>query len=312
MSVFTPLTLAEVSDWLAHFAVGQAQSLKGIAAGITNTNYFVTTDQARYVLTIFEKNDFDELPYFANLMAHLATHGVPCPAPIADKAGVALQRIKGKPALMVSCLRGQDVVQPNITQCQAVAATLANMHIAGLSFHEQSHNQRGQGWRSLTAQQVMPKLSAEQQALLQSELDYQHGLDLTKLPHGVIHGDLFRDNVLFDGDTLGGFIDFYYACHDVLAYDVAIAVNEWCIEADGGFNPHKLAAFLNAYQTLRPFEPQEHQLWIALLRRAALRFWLSRLYDYHFPVAGELTHAKDPMHFETILRNRIQLAAGYN
>lgn len=306
MSVFTTLHPEDVRDWLTQFNVGQFQSLKGIAAGITNTNYFVTTDSARYVLTIFEKNDFDELPYFVNLMAHLAQHGVPCPAPIMDKQGTALHRLKGKPALMVSCLQGQDISAPNIAQCQAVATTLASMHLAGLSFHQQSHNQRGQGWRTMTAQQVMPKLSAVQQVLLQTELDYQHGLDLTQLPHGVIHGDLFRDNVLFDGDMLGGFIDFYYACHDVLAYDVAIAANEWCIRADGSFDAVKRDAFLAAYQAVRPFEAAEQQHWQALLRRAALRFWLSRLYDDHFPVAGELTHAKDPKHFEQILRQRIQ------
>jgi len=126
------------------------------------------------------------------------------------------------------------------------------------------------------------------------------------LPHGVIHGDLFRDNVLFEEDQLGGFIDFYYACHDVLAYDVAIAVNEWCIEEDGRFDVVKRDAFLQAYQAVRPFEQAEQQQWQALLRRAALRFWLSRLYDYHFPVEGELTHAKDPMHFERILKYRKQ------
>jgi homoserine kinase type II len=144
--------------------------------------------------------------------------------------------------------------------------------------------------------------------LLKQELDYQHGLDLTMLPHGVIHGDLFRDNVLFDGDQLGGFIDFYYACHDVLAYDVAVAANEWCVEEDGRFNIEKLNAFLAAYQAVRPFEPAETECWVALLRRAALRFWLSRLYDFHFPQEGELTHAKDPMHFENILRDRLTMA----
>jgi homoserine kinase type II len=144
--------------------------------------------------------------------------------------------------------------------------------------------------------------------LLKQELDYQHGLDLTMLPHGVIHGDLFRDNVLFDGDQLGGFIDFYYACHDVLAYDVAVAANEWCVEEDGRFNIEKLNAFLAAYQAVRAFEPAEAECWVALLRRAALRFWLSRLYDFHFPQEGELTHAKDPMHFENILRDRLTMA----
>lgn len=304
MSVFTTLSLDEVRLWLAPFNVGELQTLRGIAAGITNTNYFVETSESRFVLTVFEKNDFDELPYFVHLMTHLSQHGIQCPSPIVDKDGVALHRIHGKPALMVSCLRGSDVSQPNLTQIEAVAQTLARMHLAGMSFHEQSHNQRGQGWRVMTAQQVMPKLAPVQQHLLQEELQFQHGLDLSGLPHGVIHGDLFRDNVLFDGNVLGGFIDFYYACHDVLAYDVAIAVNEWCVDANGAFVDDKLAVFMNAYHAVRPFTAEEKSFWPALLRRAALRFWLSRLYDFYYPVAGELTHAKDPAHFERVLLNR--------
>lgn len=307
MSVFTTLSLQEVSDWLATFQLGELVSLKGIAAGITNTNYFVQTTQQRYVLTVFEKNDFDELPYFVDLMTHLSQHGILCPSPVADKNGVALRRLHGKPALMVSCLKGQDTAHPNLAQCVAVATTLAKMHVAGQTFKGYSHNQRGQGWRVMTAQQVMPKLDAEQQDLLQTELDFQHSLDLTPLPHGVIHGDLFRDNVLFDGDALGGFIDFYYACQDVLVYDLAIAVNEWCIQDDGSLNTETLQAFLSAYQAVRPLTVEEKALWQALLRRAALRFWLSRLYDFHFPMAGELTHAKDPKHFERILRQRMTL-----
>lgn len=304
MSVFTTLSLDEVRLWLAPFNVGELQTLRGIAAGITNTNYFVETTESRFVLTVFEKNDFDELPYFVQLMTHLSQHGIQCPSPIVDKDGVALHRIHGKPALMVSCLRGSDVSQPNLTQIEAVAQTLARMHLAGMAFHEQSHNQRGQGWRVMTAQQVMPKLAPVQQHLLQEELQFQHGLDLSGLPHGVIHGDLFRDNVLFDGNVLGGFIDFYYACHDVLAYDVAIAVNEWCVDANGAFVDNKLAVFMNAYHAVRPFTAEEKSFWPALLRRAALRFWLSRLYDFYYPVAGELTHAKDPAHFERVLLNR--------
>ena len=308
MSVFTTLSLEEVRHWLAPFNVGELQSLRGIAAGITNTNYFVETSEARYVLTVFEKNDFDDLPYFVHLMTHLSQHGVLCPRPVVDRNGVALHRIHGKPALMVSCLKGSDVSDPNLAQIEAVALTLARMHLAGLEFHEQSHNQRGQGWRVMTAQQVMPKLASAQQALLQEELEFQHGLDLSGLPHGVIHGDLFRDNVLFDGDSLGGFIDFYYACHDVLAYDVAIAVNEWCVDANGVFADEKLAVFMNAYQSVRAFTSAEKTHWPALLRRAALRFWLSRLYDFYYPVAGELTHAKDPAHFEHILLGRKALS----
>ncbi len=309
MSVFTTLTLDEVHAWLRDFSIGDITELRGIAAGITNTNYFVITEKNRYVLTIFEKNTLEELPYFVNLMTHLAAHGVPCPAPIADINGVALHALKGKPALMVSCLKGKDVATPNLAQVVEVALTLAKLHVAGGSFKQVSFNQRGQAWFAATTQKVLPTLNLQEQALLQSELAYQLTLNTSLLPQGVIHGDLFRDNVLFDDDTLGGFIDFYYACNDVLAYDLAIAVNEWCLHHNGAdlgnIDTEKVDAFLSAYQSVRPLTSLELTCWPALLRRAALRFWLSRLHDFHFPQLGEITHAKDPNHFKSILQARI-------
>lgn len=311
MSVFTTLTLDEVRAWTRDFTIGEVIELRGIAAGITNTNYFVITQNSRYVLTIFEKNNVEDLPYFVHLMAHLAAHGVPCPTPIADKNGIALHALKGKPALMVSCLQGKDVATPNLAQVREVALTLAKLHLAGESFKQVSHNQRGQNWFMATTQKVLAKLNPQEQALLQSELSFQQALDTSQLPHGVIHGDLFRDNVLFDGDALGGFIDFYYACNDVLIYDVAIALNEWCLHHNGAdlgnIDDEKVDAFLSAYQSVRPFTAAEKTVWPSLLRRAALRFWLSRLYDFYFPIEGEITHAKDPNHFKSILQARIAL-----
>ncbi len=309
MSVFTTLTLDEVRAWLRDFTIGEVVDLRGIAAGITNTNYFVISQHSRYVLTIFEKNNLEELPYFVNLMTHLATSGIPCPTPIPDKNGVALHVLKGKPALIVSCLAGKDVATPNLEQVKQVALTLANMHVVSSSFKQTSHNQRGQDWFEQTAQKVLPKLNSSEQALLKKELKYQYELDTSHLPRGVIHGDLFRDNVLFDGDKIGGFIDFYYACQDVLLYDVAIAVNEWCLHHNGAdlgnIDTEKVDVFLSAYQRVRVFSAAEFDLWPALLRRAALRFWLSRLYDFYFPQMGEITHAKDPNHFKSILQARI-------
>lgn len=309
MSVFTTLNLEEVRTWLRDFDIDEIIELRGIAAGITNTNYFVITQNNRYVLTIFEHNKLEELPYFVDLMTHLAKHNVPCPTPITDKNGLALHVLKGKPALMVSCLKGSDISNPSVAQCAQVAKTLAQMHIAGNDFVKKPHNQLGRDWRDATAQQVMPKLEPDEQTLLKAELDFQETLDLSKLPHSVVHGDLFRDNVLFDGDNLGGFIDFYYACDDSQAYDVAIAVNDWCVLQDGSFDDVKLNAFLSAYQAVRPFTAAENTSWHALLRSAALRFWLSRLFDFYYPATGELTHAKDPNHFKRILLNRIQLAS---
>ncbi len=304
MSVFTTLTLSEAQTCLRDYSIGEITELKGIAAGITNTNYFVITTNARYVLTIFEANRFEDLPYFVALMTHLAEHDIPCPAPIVDKNGKALQVIKDKPALLVTCLKGRDVKTPDTEQCAQVGRVLAKMHLAGESFNLTSSNQRDDEWRNYTAALVMDKLSPEDQSLLRQALAFQNQLDLSSLPKGVIHGDLFRDNVLFDGAELGGFIDFYYACYDVLAYDVAIAVNDWCLTNTGEFDEPRLNAFMQAYTEVRPFNDAEKNVWQGLLSIAALRFWLSRLYDLHFPAEGELTHAKDPDYFKQILLKR--------
>ena len=304
MSVFTTLTLAEAQMFLRDFAIGEIVALKGIAAGITNTNYFVLTADSKYVLTIFEENQMEDLPYFVDLMTHLAQKNVLCPNPIFDKNGVSLHALKGKPVLMVSCLRGTDIEAPSVDQCAQVGRALAQMHLAGQDFKHKSHNLRGADWRIATAEKVLDKLSKGDQNLLNQIMDFQAKFDVSTLPHGVIHGDLFCDNVLFDGEKLGGFIDFYYACDDVLALDVAVAVNDWCLAENGEFDESKLNAFMQAYSEIRPFNAAEQQAWQGLLCIAALRFWLSRLYDWHFPLAGELTHKKDPNHFIQILLRR--------
>ena len=313
MSVFTHVEFSELKLWLQALGfsetIGNLVELKGIAAGITNTNYFVTTElngqKNRFVLTIFEKNAFDELPYFVELMTHLAAHQVLCPTPITNKNGLALAELQGKPALLVSCLKGSDIELPTTEHCAQVGRVLAEMHLASQSFTKLSKNQRGLDWRIATAKQVIDKLSVEDQALLTQELAFQARLDLSNLPRGVIHGDLFRDNVLFDGEQLGGFIDFYYACDDILAYDVAIAVNDWCMTDAGKFDEPRLNALMIAYTAVRPFNEIEQHAWRGLLRIAALRFWLSRLYDWHYPQAGELTHAKDTEHFKRMLMHYI-------
>jgi homoserine kinase type II len=306
MSVFTTITLSEVQSWLRDFSIGEITELKGIAAGVTNTNYFVMTADNKYVLTIFEENEMADLPYFVDLMTHLVKHGVPCPTPIFDKQGISLHLLKNKPALLVSCLSGKDTETPSVDQCAQVGRALAQMHIAGQSFKHVSHNLRDADWHAATASKVMEKLSAADQNLLKQILEFQKNFDLSLLPHGVIHGDLFRDNVLFDGEKLGGFIDFYYACNDVLAFDVAVAVNDWCTIETGEFDEPRLNAFMQAYTTIRPFSEAEQQAWQGLLCIAALRFWLSRLYDWYFPHEGELTHAKDPEYFKRILQRRAQ------
>jgi len=311
MSVFTTVTPQQLQDWLRDYAIGELVELKGISSGITNTNYFVTTTQDRFVLTLFEHNTIDELPYFIDLMSHLATHDIPCPKPICSQSGTSLHMLNGKPAVLISCLKGRDVTVPNIAQCAEVGAVLARMHLAGQSFANDSaygdhRNPRDAEWRIHTAEKVMPHLSADDQQLLKDTLAFQQAFDTATLPRGVVHADLFRDNVLFDGDRIGGLIDFYYACHDVLAYDLAIAVNDWCVQADGRLDASRLNAMLQAYQAIRPFTKAEELAWNSLLRIAALRFWLSRLYDQIYPQAGELTHAKDPDHFKNILKLRTE------
>jgi len=306
MSVFTTVTPDQLRLWLQNYALGALVDLKGIASGITNTNYFVTTETGRYVLTLFEKNTAEELPYFLDLMAHLAKHGILCPQPVANNAGEFMGSLNDKPAALVSCLRGASIEQPDPHHCAEVGAFLARMHLAGGSYPAIMENPRGPHWWNVTAQSVLPLIDGAERELLVAELVYQAQFKHLELPRGVIHADLFRDNVLFDGDRLGGAIDFYYACNDVLAYDLAITVNDWCVNADGSLDEARLQAMLGAYHAQRPLSDAERAAWPALLRAGALRFWLSRLYDFHFPKPGEMTHAKDPGHFRRVLESRIR------
>ncbi len=306
MAVFTSITEAELSAWLRDYSLGQLLDLQGIASGIENTNYFVTTSNGRFVLTLFEKLTAAELPFYLNLMAHLARHGIPCPAPVANRHERFLGTLNGKPACIVSRLTGASLTRPEAGQCAAVGAMLGQMHLAGQSFAERMDNPRGAAWRAATAPQVRRFLSAEDATLLDGEVAFhaQHPLD-HRVPQGVIHADLFRDNVLFDGARVGGLIDFYFACNGSLLYDVAITVNDWCMNADGMLDAARTRAFLRAYHEVRAFVPQEAEMWAIALRVAALRFWLSRLYDLHLPRDGEIVNAHDPEQFKRILKNHV-------
>lgn len=306
MSVFTTVTEPQLEEWLQAYPLGKLQQLQGIASGVTNTNYFVTTDTGRYVLTLFEKNAVEELPYFLDLMAHFATHEIPCPLPVKRHDGETLGMLSGKPAALVSCLRGKSLEHPTAQHCAQIGEVLACMHLAGASFPLKMQNPRGAAWRTQTAATLMPVLQPDEQVLLQNELAYQATLALDDLPTGVIHADLFRDNVLFDGDQLGGLIDFYYACNDALLYDLAIAVNDWCVDAHGCVIPALADALMQAYQQHRLLTEKEQAVWTGMLRIAAMRFWLSRLQDHYFPQDGELIHAKDPRHFQRILQCHLQ------
>jgi homoserine kinase type II len=305
MSVFTSVTPEQLSAWLNNYQIGSLVELEGIEAGIENTNYFVTTTQGRFVLTLFEKLTVHELPFYLKLMAHLADHGIPCPHPVANLSGDFLGELNGKPASLVSFLAGKDLKNPTTDQCAQAGAILATLHHAAQTYPQQMDNPRGPRWWKAAMPQIIPFLPSQDASLLREEVRFQSLYRFSDLPRGVVHADLFRDNVLFDRGRIAGIIDFYFACNDALLYDIAIAVNDWCMTEGGGLDPAQSRAFLDAYGEVRRFTAIERGAWPVMLRAAALRFWVSRLYDLHLPRPGELTHAKNPDHFREILRSRI-------
>jgi homoserine kinase type II len=309
MSVFTTVTPEQLSAWLKAYSIGTLVLLEGIAAGIENTNYFVTTTRGRYVLTLFERLPAANLPYYLDLMAHLSRHGIPCPAPVASGQGRYAGELNGKPAALVTCVPGADLEQVSAAHCATLGNLLARMHLAGAGYRTEMPNPRGPQWWKKAANDVRPFLAADTAALLAREVDFQLSHRHTDLPRGVIHADLFRDNVLWQDDQISGVIDFYFACNDVLLYDIAIAVNDWCIAPDAGIDLHTAAALLEAYHRVRPLTPAERNAWPMMLRAGALRFWLSRLYDLHLPRTGILTHAKDPGHFQRMLEQHAENAS---
>lgn len=309
MSVYTPVEQHELVSFLADYDLGKLENFQGISAGIENTNYFVTTSSQSLVLTLFESLGVDELPYFLELMAFLAEHGIPSAHPIADHQGQYLRTLNNRPAALVQRLTGASVIEPNTAQCQAIGKALGLMHSAVKEFSAVRDNTRGPHWWHETLNALRANIGGQDLQLLEEELTFQAHARHAELPRGVIHADLFRDNALFDGDTLAGVIDFYYACNDVLLYDVAVTLNDWCSQPDGRLHEQKSRALLRAYQVERPLLEAERLAWPVLLRAAALRFWLSRLYDLHFPREGEITHTKDPDVFKQILLQRKAHAA---
>ncbi|RJX33525.1 MAG: homoserine kinase [Oxalobacter sp.] len=310
MAVFTPVSLDDLTSWITQFPLGRALAIRGIASGIENSNFFITTEKGEYVLTIFEKLSFEQLPFYLKLMRHLAQRDVLVPAPIANDKGDIVNVLHGKPASIVTKLQGQWQLHPSPVHCAAVGGMLAKMHLAAQDFPMFQPNLRGIEWRRETAPVVAPYLSPDNQALLRDEMAFQDGFAASdvyrQLAVGPIHADLFRNNVMFDGDRLTGFFDFYFAGCDTWLFDVAVTVNDWCIDlATGALDMPRTRAMLDAYHAVRPFTVNEQAAWQALLRAAALRFWLSRLYDFHLPRDAEMLTPHDPAHFERVLRLRI-------
>ncbi len=317
MAVYTEVSEAEASALLRQLQLGELTSLKGCAGGIENTNYFATTTQGGqphdYVLTLFERLTFEQLPFYLKLMKHLAQRGIAVPEPMANAKGALVFDVKGKPAAVVHKLRGKSELAPSPEHCAQVGAMLARMHLAGRDFELNQPNLRGLNWWNETVPVVLPYVSAHQSALLTQELAYQNHVaaqsSYTALPRGPIHADLFRDNVMFDSvagaPRLSGFFDFYFAGIDTWLFDLAVALNDWCIDLATGTHDQQRAHHLIAsYEAQRPLSAVERDLLPALLRAAALRFWLSRLWDFYLPRQASMLQAHDPAHFERVLRQR--------
>ena len=317
MAVYTEVADDELTRFVASYGIGTVLSSKGIAEGVENSNFLIQTDQGRFILTLYEKRvDPNDLPFFLGLMEHLASRGISCPLPVKNRAGEALGTLAGRPAAIVTFLDGMWVRRPSAAHCAGVGEALARFHLAGADFAIHRPNALTlPSWRPLfersgpRANEVAPGLVAD----IEAELDHLEATWPSDLPAGVIHADLFPDNVFFIGDRLSGLIDFYFACNDFFAYDVAVCLNSWCFEQDLSFNLTKGRAMLAAYERVRPLTARERALLPLLCRGSALRFLLTRLYDWLNVPPGALVKPKDPVEYLRKLRfhRTIDDAAGY-
>ena len=309
MAVFTEVSFDEAARLVEGLGIGALSHLEPCAGGIENTNYFADTGAGRYVLTVFERLSAEELPFYLGLMKHLADAGLPVPGPHADASGSLLLALKGKPAAVVDRLPGQHHLAPDAADCASVGTMLAGIHLAATDFALVQPNLRGLDWWTATVPAVLPHLEPRLAELMRDELAYQQHVAETPayaaLPRGAIHGDLFRDNVMFDGHILAGVFDFYFAGVDCLLFDVAVALNDWCIDLESGrLVEERAEALVEAYGSVRPLESAELRLLPALMRAAAFRFWLSRSWDVWLPREAMLLKAHDPGHFERVLLQR--------
>ena len=319
MAVFTEVSESKAQELLTQLQLGDLVELQGIQGGIENTNYFLTSSVGTYVLTLFERLTHQQLPFYLHLMKHLAHHGIPVPDPVANSDGDILLTLEGKPAAVVNRLIGSSELAPTPQHCHAVGDMLARMHLAGKDYNRHQPNLRGLAWWNQTVPVVLPFLSNAQNSLIQSELAFQNHVAQSSayaaLPRGPVHADLFRDNVMFEGIgdalQLTGFFDFYFAGVDTWLFDLAVCLNDWCIDIDSGaLHVDKTAALLAAYQKVRPLIGAERQLLNPMLRAGALRFWTSRLWDFHLPREASMLTPHDPTHFERVLRQRVAHSIG--
>ncbi|WP_127089899.1 homoserine kinase [Aquabacter cavernae] len=307
MAVYTDVTSAQLEEFLSRYDMGTLVSYHGIAEGVENSNFLLQTTTGSYILTLYEKRVAPrDLPFFVGLMRHLAQKGISCPQPVAARDGTALGELSGRPAAIVTFLKGVSVRRPAVTHCAQLGTALAKLHLAGADFTQLSRPNALSvaGWRPLFeaagagADTVAPGLAdtiAGELADLEAEWP-------AHLPAGVIHADLFPDNAFFLDDSLSGIIDFYFACNDLYAYDVAVCLNAWCFEPDGAFNATKGRALLSGYAQARPLSAEEAKALPRLARGAALRFLLTRLVDKLNVPAGALVMPKDPLEYLRKLR----------
>ncbi len=313
MAVYTDIAEDELESFLSAYPLGKLMSYRGIAEGVENSNFMLHVEGGSYILTLFERRTNErDLPFFAGLMDHLAAKGITCPQPVKRSDGQIIGRLAGRPAIIVSFLEGMWPRRPGAAHCREVGAALARMHLAALDFAIPRANALTiKDWRPLfdqaadRADEVEPGLAAE----VAAELDLLEARWPTDLPRGVIHADLFPDNVFFLGEKLSGLIDFYFACNDLLAYDVAVCLNAWCFERDFSFNLTKGQAMLDGYCSVRPLSPAEAQALPVLARGAAIRFLLTRLYDWLHTPAGAVVTKKDPREYLRRLRFHRQVTS---
>ncbi|MDO8606893.1 MAG: homoserine kinase [Phaeospirillum sp.] len=301
MAVYTEVSDDELEEFVAEYDIGAVVSCKGIAEGVENTNYLLQTDRDSYILTLYEKRvNPEELPFFIGLMEHLAARGLACPTPIHGRDGQTLRTLCGRPAAIVSFLKGMWHRRLTLTHCAELGPAMAEMHLKGADFALTRRNSLSvEGWRGLF-EAVRPRaheIKDDLADLLAAELDHLEAHWPKALPVGLIHADLFPDNVFFLGEKMSGIIDFYFACTDFLAYDIAICLNAWCFEADGAFNATKARLMLNGYRRVRPLSADELDALPLLARGAATRFLLTRSYDWLNTPEGAFVKRKDPMEY---------------